>query len=256
MGGGMGGMGMSMCNPDVEMCPQRNLRGEVLIDFEEHKAPPLPKTYSYNPSLFNVEWESFDRLEQFSNALQCGNLPSDRPIHGVDTWHQLRQTYEDVVGPQRSSISRVLAEAKDMPVAAQDSNSLSVEHVPGKGRGLVAAKDIKKGEKMWSDVYVAEFFDRDDLNRYLAVLPTDLACDVILWTYNIEEDPTKDFYFSVDLDLGTFCNNGGSEHTNLVWEAKEDVYVNTAVASRDIAAGEEVLCNYGYGAGDDDDGEE
>jgi hypothetical protein len=160
MGGGGMGMGMTMSNPTPPCCMMRNLRGEAPIDFEELEAPPLPKTYSYNPSLVNVEWESFDRLEQFSNALQCGNLPSDRPIHGVDTWHQLRQTYEDVVGPQRSSISRVLsnveAKGEQMPVAAQDSNSLSVEHVPGKGRGLVAAKDIKKGEKMWSDVHMGK----------------------------------------------------------------------------------------------------
>ena len=139
----------------------RNLRGGGPIDFDE-QAPSLSESYSYNPSLSNVDWKNFD-LEQFSNALQCAKLPSERPIHGVDTWHQLRQTYENVVGPQRSSISRVLAnvEAKgdqqlDMPVAAQDSNALSVEHVPGKGRGLVAAKDIKKGEKMWSDLYMGE----------------------------------------------------------------------------------------------------
>ena len=112
---------------------------------------------------------------------------------------------------------------------------------------------------LYTDAYLfllAEFYERDDLNRYLAVLPTDLACDIILWTYAIEEDPTEDFYFSVDLDLGTFCNNGGSEHTNLVWEANEHVDVYNAVASRDIAAGEEVLCDYESGAGDEDDGEE
>ena len=33
---------------------------------------------------------------------------------------------------------------------------MSVGHVPGKGRGLVAAKDIKEGEKMWSDVYMGK----------------------------------------------------------------------------------------------------
>ena len=156
MGGmGMGGMGMSM----------RNLRGdEAPIDFDELEAPPLPETYSYNPSLSNVDWKNFD-VEQFSDALQCSKLPHDRPIHGVDTWHQLRQTYEDVVGPQRSSISRVLADIEatgehqqpGIPVAAQDANTLRVDRFTGKkGRGLVASKDIKKGEKMWSDVYVGK----------------------------------------------------------------------------------------------------
>ena len=140
----------------------RNLRAGVPIDFDEFKAPPLPESYSYNPSLSNVDWKNFD-LEQFSNALQCEKLPSDRPIHDVDTWNKLRQTYEDVVGPQRSSISRVLADIEamghqqpDMPVAAQDSNTLRVDRFPGKGRGIVASKDIKKGEKMWSDVYVGK----------------------------------------------------------------------------------------------------
>ena len=104
--------------------------------------------------------------------------------------------------------------------------------------------------------HLAEFFDRDDRNRYLAVLPTDLACDVILWTYNSEEEPTKNFYFSVDLDLGTFCNDGGSDYTNLVWEPNKYVDAHTAFATRDIAAGEEVLCDYGHGAGDEDETDE
>ncbi len=81
--------------------------------------------------------------------------------------------------------------------------------------------------------HLAEFYDHNDLNRYLAVLPTALACDIILWTYNSEEEPTKDFYFSVDLDLGTFCNDGGSNHTNLVWEPNQYVDVYTAFAARD-----------------------
>ena len=162
MGEGMMGMMGTKCADARSRERNLNLRGGVPIDFDEVKAPPLPASYSYNPSLSNVDWKDFD-LEQFSNALQCDNLPSDRPIHDVDTWHQLRQTYEDVVGPQRSSISRVLTKVEgkrnqqpDMPVAALDSNTLRVDRFPGKGRGIVASKDIKKGEKMWSDVYVGK----------------------------------------------------------------------------------------------------
>ena len=139
----------------------RGLLREKPSDHDELKAPPLPKSYSYNPSISNVDWGNFD-LDKFSDALQCDKLPSDRPFHDVSTWHQLRQTYEDVVGPHRSSISRALSDAEakghqqDMPVAAQDANTLHVDRVPGKGRGIVASRDIKAGEKIWSDVYLGK----------------------------------------------------------------------------------------------------
>ena len=88
----------------------------------------------------------------------------------------------------------------------------------------------------------ASFYDRSDLNRFLAVLPTELACDIILWTYEQDDEDLENFYFSVDLDLGTFCNDGGSKDSNVEWGF--DPTVSTAYASRDIKAGEEILCDY------------
>eukprot|EP00978_Attheya_sp_CCMP212_P008718 scaffold20478_cov52-Attheya_sp.AAC.1 len=242
----------------------------------------LPATYSYNPSLSNIDWVEFT-LEDFREALQCEDIPSDaRPIHSASTWRQLRQTYEDVVGPRRSSIGQTMSdlEANEKGqieiIASQDANNLYAGNVPGKGRGMIASRDIKEGESIWSDVYMvnstwmylkkrkknsqclptspplvlhtiflpkAAFYDSRDLNRFLAVLPSELACDVILWTYDHQDDNPDDFYFSVDLDLSTFCNDGGSSDNNVQW--KYDVTVNTATATRDINAGEEILCDYG-----------
>jgi hypothetical protein len=126
------------------------------------QAPPLPATYSYNPSLSNVDWAEFT-LEDFSEALQCEDIPSDaRPIHGASTWRQLRQTYEDVVGPRRSSIGHTMSnlEANEKgqieTPASQDANKLYVGNVPEKGRGMIASRDIKEGENIWSDVYMGE----------------------------------------------------------------------------------------------------
>jgi hypothetical protein len=128
------------------------------------QAPPLPETYSYNPSLFNVDWAEFT-LEDFSEALQCKDIPSDaRPIHGASTWHQLRQTYEDVVGPRRSSIGQTMSNLEahekgqlEMP-ASQDANNLYASNVPEKGRGMITSRDIKEGENIWSDVYMGEYY--------------------------------------------------------------------------------------------------
>lgn len=96
--------------------------------------------------------------------------------------------------------------------------------------------------------FVAAFHNKRDLNRFLAVLPVELACDVILWTYNhedVEDDEETEgryFYYTVDLDLGSFCNDGGLENTNVDWRPNK--FVDTALAARDIKAGEEILCDY------------
>ena len=68
-----------------------------------------------------------------------------------------------------------------------------------------------------------------------------MACDIVLWTYSFHET-TESFYFSVDLDLSTFCNDGRYSGTNVEWI--HGTHFDTATAARDIAAGEEVLCNY------------
>eukprot|EP00978_Attheya_sp_CCMP212_P038390 scaffold189870_cov53-Attheya_sp.AAC.1 len=145
-------------------CRRRTQQNMANNEARMLQAPPLPATYSYNPSLSNVYWAEFT-LEDFSEALQCEDIPSDaRPIHGASTWRQLRQTYEDVIGPRRSSIGQTMSDLEtnekekgqiEMP-ASQDANNLYAGNVPGKGRGMIASRDIKAGENIWSDVYMGE----------------------------------------------------------------------------------------------------
>lgn len=232
---------------------------------EAAEAPPLPSSYKYNPALSDLDWLTFS-LDDFSDALQCNakHSPTDvRTIHDAATWRQLRETYNDVVGSARSSIERARTDVDsgiviEDVVAAQDADFLQAMQIPTKGRGIVATRDIKEGEQMWSDMYLASFYDSRDLNRFLAVLPTELACDIILWTYEHDDENPEDFYFSVDLDLGTFCNDGGTDDSNVEWGFEPTV--STAYASRDIKAGEEILCDYeddhDYSEEGDEDGDE
>ena len=123
----------------------------------------LPEKYSFNPSLENVQnWESFD-LDSISDALRCDAVPlSNRPIHGASTFRRLRDTYEDVVGSERSSITHAARGLQDegpyfgTPTAAESTGLVRAVEIPGRCRGLVAARDIKKGEQMWSDLYFGE----------------------------------------------------------------------------------------------------
>jgi len=248
---GMMGMGMMHGVCPKWGCSRRRELEAIVDPSDPHafEAPPLPSTYEYNPVLSDLDWLSFS-IDDFGDALQCNAeyAPADvRAIHDVATWRQLRETYTDVVGSARSSIERARADIDSgmiskTAVAAQDADFLRAMQIPTKGRGIVATRDIKKGEKMWSDMYLASFYERSDLNRFLAVLPTELACDVILWTYEQDDEDLENFYFSVDLDLGTFCNDGGSKASNVEWGF--DPTISTAYASRNIKAGEEILCDY------------
>ena len=140
---------------------------EAIVDPSDpyaFEAPPLPSTYEYNPALSDLDWLAFT-LDDFSDALQCNAeySPTDvRTIHDVATWRQLRETYNDVVGSARSSIERARADIDsgiitEDAVAAQDADFLQAMQIPTKGRGIVATRDIKKGETMWSDMYLGEF---------------------------------------------------------------------------------------------------
>jgi len=244
--GGMGGMGGMRRRELGERNSRREL-GSMLGSMPE--APALPSSYSYNPSLFNDNWKDFT-VDEFYEALQCEQMPLEaRPIHDASTWSYLRQTYEDIVGSGRSSIHKALSDIEVMDhslkklLPVQDATSVVVNKVPKKGRGIHASRDIKEGEHIWSDVYLAAFYDTNDINRFLAVIPPQLACDIILWKYDYDENP-NDFFFSVNLDSSSFCNDGGSSNSNIMWQSGP--IANDFVASRDINAGEEILCDYGY----------
>jgi len=216
------------------------------IQDEVPQAPTLPSLYSINPSLSTHDWEKFS-FDDFWEVLECANVPADsRPIHDISTWEYVRQAYEDIVGHERSSIQKAWSEIDAVdkkPSLAEESTFLYVDFVPGKGRGILASRDIKAGEHLWSDMYMAAFYHIKDINRFLAVLPTQLACDAMLWEFDHDKN-SKDYFFTVNLDMSSFCNNGGSTESNVAWDYGP--VVNDFFAKRDISIGEEILCNYGY----------
>merc|ERR1719401_191744 len=207
-------------------------------------APALPSSYSINPALSGLHWEELD-VDQLFDILQCEQvLAGPRDIPDATAWRALRQTYWDVVGARRSSL-RWEAVGVPASVPAHDATAIDAVLVPNKGRGLVARRDIQAGERLWSDVNLAMFHDVSDLNRFIAVLPTPRACDIILWESDYTEAPAEEFFYSVNLDLSSFCNDGSAVAANVAVE--DGPVVNDFVAARDIAAGEEVLCDYNNG---------
>ncbi len=103
----------------------------------------------------------------------------------------------------------------------------------------------------------AEFFHPRDLNRFLTALPHELVCEVLTWFF-CHVDPTvavgrqykstdtggrsTSFLFTVNLDISSYCNDGGSDQTNI--KMVQGTPVNSFYASKEIKAGEEILCDY------------
>jgi len=137
---------------------------------------------------------------------------------------------------------------------------------PGRGRGVFAAEDIKKGTRVWTSKHQsAQFRDGESYRKFLAAIPADFACDVIMWAYvhDLGENDELDLTISCDLDEGSFINSAGWDDgavANIgciddMEEAFVDEYIDeeyrdsgcpeNLFALQNIKAGEEILCTYG-----------
>eukprot|EP00592_Proboscia_alata_P027299 CAMPEP_0194443014 /NCGR_PEP_ID=MMETSP0176-20130528/126461_1 /TAXON_ID=216777 /ORGANISM="Proboscia alata, Strain PI-D3" /LENGTH=232 /DNA_ID=CAMNT_0039269197 /DNA_START=95 /DNA_END=790 /DNA_ORIENTATION=+ len=179
-------------------------------------------------------WDEFDCDEIYEEPRQ--------PLNEFD-WIALRGVYRGIVGPIHSTIG--------ISHVNPFSKKVKVVHIDGKGRGVIAQEPILKGEHVWTGkLYTATFDDEDDFQKFLASIRVDIACDVIHWMYieNFEDE----YYISVDLDDGSFINNAGPSwgvEPNIVDSPADNSSIrdnssNLMFAIKDIAVGEELLCDY------------
>jgi hypothetical protein len=108
----------------------------------------------------NDIWEEYD----------CDAVVEDeRPVHDKSTWMMLRTVYHSIVGASRATI----------PLSARHGFVVAhkVKYSEGRGRGVFAEEDIKKGQLVYSgEQQVAEFTSGSDYRRFLQSIPKDLAC--------------------------------------------------------------------------------
>lgn len=159
-----------------------------------------------------------------------------QPLNESD-WMVLRGVYRGIVGPIDSTIG--------ISYVNPFIKKVKVVHIDGKGRGVIAQEPILKGEHVWTGkLYSASFDDEDDFQKFLASIRVDIACDVLHWMY--VEKSEDEYYISVDLDDGSFVNNAGPSfgvEPNIA-DLLDDKSTNLMVAIKDIAVGEELLCDY------------
>ena len=209
------------------------------------------------------------RTDDFFDYFQCDVVfATTRPLHNESTWMLLRGAYQGVAGPMKSTIGRSV----DSGIVSNSDNknyrtSMSYEsgfripyytgQVPnGVGRGVFAALPIDKGTHIWTaSTNSARFHSGQDFRQFLISIPTDLACDVLIWSYVqyvYDDSENEKLAIQCDLDDGSFVNTADiPEEANVGTASGHDevndgkMQAQNLFALRDIEAGEQLLVDYG-----------
>ena len=203
-----------------------------------------------------LKWWHGLKLHDFRLKFQCHKI--DRlAVHSASAWRTMRKAYVDVVGPEMSSI--VMPVSSSMRSGFSKGISIKAKHVPQKGRGIITKKFIPKGTLVYSStVQTAKFYRGNHFREFLASIRPQLACDVLQWAYvedfspphkkdgNAQQQQRRQLAICVDLDEGSFCNDGGpsgnlgcNAELSQIADCKSNYF-----ALRDIQAGEELECVY------------
>ena len=117
----------------------------------------------------------------------------------------------------------------------------------GKGRGLFATRDIKRGEMTYGGTKNYIFFATGhNYRRFLDALDDEMACDLMKFTWPQEGiGPNGESVIWGPMDGNALMNDGGKDRANTgcppgMHCGKFDEY-----ALRDVKRGEELLCDYG-----------
>lgn len=201
---------------------------------------PVPKPWGWQ------RWE----YDTFKDKFNCSGYVEDetKPLPTMEYWQTMLDAYNQVVDPTYKFDDLVpptqgyrLNEDGPQPYYAKLS--------PGKGRGVFASRDIKKGEIVHdgtkSDVV---FPDALSWKRLMFALPRKMACDNAEWTFTQQYEEDGPMRVVSSLNIAILMNEGNTADEKNVEPQNEDgeysEYATVLYATRDIKKDEEILMDY------------
>ncbi len=177
----------------------------------------------------------------------------DMPLIPQSAWINARKTYASLHSSQLHI---------PLPDHRFNGFSFPVEgrKADGKGRGLFALRDIRKGELVWKPKQTAKFANGEEYRDFIFSLDENFVCNALNFSYiqavhvdNSHGGGEKDksqIMILVDLDEGGLCNDayyydemniGCDERLGDIYEGgcQENYF-----ALQDIKAGDELICDY------------
>ncbi|KAL7528824.1 hypothetical protein ACHAXR_006644 [Thalassiosira sp. AJA248-18] len=185
-------------------------------------------------------WESYG-FHQIRHHFKCRAYAHDQTkrLLTEEDWKVFQTAYKAIVDETATF---------DDPVSPSMGYTLVdgpppyyAKHSYGKGRGLFASRNIKKGELV-HDGFTSDikFPDGMSWRRFIFSLPRDRACDQVDWTWTQRKDDGKFGIFSA-INISILLNSGDEDSINI---SPESPVSSKFYATRDIKRGEELLYDY------------
>mmetsp|Transcript_16511 Transcript_16511/g.18222 ORF Transcript_16511/g.18222 Transcript_16511/m.18222 type:complete len:252 (+) Transcript_16511:42-797(+) len=184
-------------------------------------------------------------------------------IPDASTWDQLTQTYRLVYAEYyaTSEGANELIELKKNSNKGDFIIPYEMKFSPGKGRGVFSKGFVRKGQTLvQGEDRTVDFEEEKDWRKFLSLLPSALARDVVSWAYVQEDDeqvqegdPDPKYVVSLDLYAASLMNHGDT--TTSPSEHGADVPTSSSSSSSSLANIREHNCSL-YAARDIEPGEE
>lgn len=184
---------------------------------------------------YDYDWLTENGFAWMHDMLNCRKHAHDqkKPMYTSEMWMTLWRAFQD---------STLFPFPIPEPGECPEKPIYVGQTTDNKGRGNFAARNLKKGSLVHAGQPSTVFFlDADSWYRFVSLLPTMMACDVMEWVW--QQDMTNDgnIVMCLNMDEAVFFNDGSSTAINM--ELKEKTSLNF-YATEDIEKGEEVLYDY------------
>eukprot|EP00986_Skeletonema_menzelii_P000807 scaffold237_cov146-Skeletonema_menzelii.AAC.10 len=216
-----------------------HLRGNKKGTKQKQQKPITKEEIWGKPIKRPDDWETWGFYD-IHNGFKCREHANDqnKPLPSMEYWNYMRDTFKRVVGP---------APAFDDPIPPTEGYTLDdgtkqpyyAKKSPGKGRGLFASRDIKKGEVVHDGTNSDVEISAKDYRRFLFSLPQKMACDSTEWTWTQQLKKDGPFTIRTAFNISVLMN--GSKEPNAM---PKDRYSSRFLATRDIKKDEEILTDY------------
>ena len=131
-------------------------------------------------------------LVEMKQSRSCDVIfSSQRPLYSEDDWQYLRDLWSS---QQQAGKQLKIVKTRKNKNTNFISPIQSGQTIDGKGRGLFATRDIKKGEMTYNgegsaDPHLIKFTDGQSYRKFVYAIEDDgMACDVMLWTYPLKNN--------------------------------------------------------------------
>lgn len=169
------------------------------------------------------------------------------PIYTKKEWEYFRKVWRDQGGQDPSKLYKLNSRRRSKAPPDFFPPFKAGQTKDGKGRGVFATRDIKKGELTYGGTKNYIFFNSGhDYRRFLDALDDEAACDIMKFTWPQWGIGRKgEAVIMGAMDDNAFMNDGGPERANTGCLHGKNCGMFDEYALRDIKEGEELLCDYG-----------